>query len=122
MIFREYFNAGLRFPCDDRLGLILNSYNVKLHQLTPNAIIQLFKFFWVAKTFDSDVNVDAFVRYHELYHQRRLVKLEGDSEKFDGQYGCCSFVARRENSKKKIQRVELSFAQKNKWDDQWLYY
>lgn len=51
MVFRELFKAGLRFPCDDRIPLILDSYNVKLHQLTPNAIIQLFKFFWAAKTF-----------------------------------------------------------------------
>lgn len=45
LVFKEYFNAGLRFPCDNCLPLILNFYNVKLHKLTPNAIIQLFKFF-----------------------------------------------------------------------------
>jgi len=100
----------------------LDSYNVKLHQLTPNAIIQLFKFFWVAKTFGRDVDVDAFLRYHELHHQRRLVKFDGDSEKFDAQLGCCTFVARRENKKKKIQRIELSFSQKNKWEDDWTRY
>lgn len=86
------------------------------------SIIQLFKFFWVAKTFGSDVDVDAFIHYHELHHQQRLVKFEGSSEKFDAQLGCCSFVTRRENKKKKIQRVELSFSQKNKWEEDRLRY
>lgn len=45
VVFRELFNAGLRLPCDDRIPEILDSYKVKLHQLTRNAIIQLFNFF-----------------------------------------------------------------------------
>lgn len=47
------------------------------------------------------------------------MKFYGSSEKFDAQLGCCSFVARRENKKKKISRVKLSFAQKNKWEVDW---
>lgn len=121
VVFRELFNAGLRFPCNDRIPLILDSYNVKLHQLTPNAIIQLFKVFWVAKTFGSDIDVDAFIRHHELHHQRRIVIFDGSPEKFDAQLGCCSFVARRENKRKNIRRVELSFAQ-NKWENNWPLY
>lgn len=50
------------------------------------------------------------------------MKFDADPEKFDAQYGCCNFVARRENNLKKIQRIELSFAQKNKWGDHWLHY
>lgn len=40
-MFRELLNAWLHFPCDKDLLTVLDRYYVKLHQLTPNAIIQL---------------------------------------------------------------------------------
>lgn len=50
VVFRDLFNAGLRFPCHNKISQILGRYGVKLHQLTPNAIIQLFNFF-LARSF-----------------------------------------------------------------------
>lgn len=38
------------------------------------------------------------------------------------QYGCCTFTTQRKNKSKKIARVELSLAQRNRWDDDWLQY
>lgn len=38
------------------------------------------------------------------------------------QSGCCTFVPRRSNKTRKLDQVEISFAQKNKWEDDWVQY
>ena len=45
VVFRDFFVAGLRFPLDPAVPEILARFKVKIHQLTPNAFIQLSKFF-----------------------------------------------------------------------------
>lgn len=50
------------------------------------------------------------------------MKFVANPEKFDAQLGCCSFVASHENKKKKIERIELLFSQKNKWEEDWPRY
>lgn len=47
IMFRDFFAAGLRFPCDSLLPLILDRYRAKLHHLTPNSFVALSKFYWV---------------------------------------------------------------------------
>jgi hypothetical protein len=39
VVFREFFIAGLRFPLDPIFPEILARFNIKMHHLTPNAII-----------------------------------------------------------------------------------
>jgi hypothetical protein len=45
VVFRDFFTAGLCFLLDHSFPEILARYNVKMHHLTPNAIIQLLKFY-----------------------------------------------------------------------------
>lgn len=45
VVFYNFFAAGLRFPSDPLLFEILDRFNAQLHQLTPNAIVQLSKIF-----------------------------------------------------------------------------
>lgn len=52
--------------------------------------------------------------------QKKRVVFDGEVRIFENHFGCCTFNIRRENEKKKIQRIEPLFAQKNKWDDDWL--
>ena len=47
VVFRDFFTAGLRFPCDLALPSILDQFPVKMHQLTPNSFLELSKFFWI---------------------------------------------------------------------------
>jgi hypothetical protein len=39
VVFRSFFRAGLRFPLYDMMGIVLKSFEIYLHQLTPNAIL-----------------------------------------------------------------------------------
>lgn len=44
VVFKDFFVAGLRLPLDPILRDLLLPFNVKLHHLIPNAIVQLSKF------------------------------------------------------------------------------
>lgn len=80
IVFPDFFVAGLRFPLDPVLPEVLDRYNVKLHHLMLNAIIQLSKFFWALKTFEAPVSPDAFCKFNELHPQGRKVTFEGEKE------------------------------------------
>jgi hypothetical protein len=47
VVFKDFFTAGLRIPPHTVLVDILHKFEVQLHQLTLNAIIQFSKFIWV---------------------------------------------------------------------------
>jgi hypothetical protein len=44
MVFEDYFTTGLCMPPHPVLLDILRKFRVLLHQLTPNAIVQIEKF------------------------------------------------------------------------------
>jgi hypothetical protein len=46
VVFKDFFAAGLQMPPHPVLIHILCKFRVKLHQLTPNGIIQISKFIW----------------------------------------------------------------------------
>lgn len=46
--------------------------------------------------------------------------IDGSSK--EAQFGYCSFVPRRKNTKLGIKKIDLCFSQKNKWDGDWLTY
>ena len=41
VIFRSFMKAGLRFPLDKLLFEVLKTFEIYLHQLTPEAIIKV---------------------------------------------------------------------------------
>ena len=119
VVFRDFFVAGLRFPLDSKVPEILARFKVKIHQLTPNAFVMLSKFFWAVKTFGGPVSVDTLCRLYDLHPQGRKVHFADEDEVFSAPSGCCTFMPRRPNKSQKIDRVELSHCQKNRWDDDW---
>ncbi|RLN00202.1 putative retrotransposon protein [Panicum miliaceum] len=122
VVFRDFFTAGPRFPLDPIFPEILARLNIKMHHLTPNAIIQLSKFFWAIKTFEAPVSPDAFCRFYELHPQGQKISFEGEEEIYNAQSSCCTFVTRRNNKVLKLDRIEISYSQKNKWDYDWGQY
>jgi hypothetical protein len=40
------FRAGLRFPLNEMIGVVLKNFEIYLYQLTPNAIVRLSVFIW----------------------------------------------------------------------------
>lgn len=122
VVFHNFFTAGLHFALDPNVMDIVSRYNAKLHHLTPNCIIQFSKFFWAVKSFNAPVSADTSCRFYELHPQSRKISFEGEDEVFNAQSGCCTFIPRRGNKALKLDRVELSYCQKNKWEDDWGQY
>ena len=79
----------------------------------------LSKFYWAVKTFGGPISVDGFCRLYELHPQGWKVHFADEDEVFSTQSGCCTFVPRRTNKSQRIEWVELSYCQKNQWDDDW---
>jgi hypothetical protein len=84
---------------------------VQLHQLTPNAIAQLSKYFWAVLSFGGEPSSDGFAKRYELHYQSKKVVVDG-LEKFQ-QFGVINFHAKRGGE------VGLTPAIKNKWSTRW---
>lgn len=50
VVFKDFFACGLRFPAITFLRLVLGSFKVQFHHLTPNGILTLSKFCWVCES------------------------------------------------------------------------
>ena len=57
-----------------------------------------------------------------MHPQTWKVSFDEDPQVFPAQSGCCSFHPRRTNKTQGIERMELSYYQKNKWEDDWEQY
>jgi hypothetical protein len=103
---RGIFIAGLCMPLYLTLADILLHFQAQLHQLTPNAITQLSKYFWATGSFEGVPLGNAFAKWYELHYQPKTVETPvGDRI---AQYGCLNFQAKRDGS------LKLSLAIKNK--------
>jgi hypothetical protein len=51
VVFEDFFTDGLRMPLHPVLLDILHKFQVQLHQLMPNAIIQTSKFIWAVTSY-----------------------------------------------------------------------
>jgi hypothetical protein len=49
VVYKNFFKAGLRLPMYKMIEKILQRYDAYVHQLTPNAIVRLSIFIWVAQ-------------------------------------------------------------------------
>jgi hypothetical protein len=83
VVFRDFFTTGLRLPVSRRFAEILAAYNVQIHQLTPNSIPQIMKFFWACRTFAGDNDVETFVLHFEIHWAKRVVTVEDEEKKFN---------------------------------------
>jgi hypothetical protein len=111
VVYEGFFITCLDVPPHLALADILLHFQAQLHQLTPNAIAQLSKYFWVIGSFDGVPSGSSFAKRCKLHYQPKTVKtLEGDQIV---QYGCLNFHAKRDGS------LKLSLVIKNKWSSGW---
>lgn len=74
VIFHDFFKAGLRFPCEDFVGEVLQHFNLQIHQLAPNAFAQLGVYAMAMKMSGSALSVNTFTRYYETHLHKKTVK------------------------------------------------
>ncbi|TVU05927.1 hypothetical protein EJB05_49113, partial [Eragrostis curvula] len=120
VVFRDYFEAGLRLPALFILHQVLTAYGIQIHHLTPNAFVQLSKFIWAVRTFNAKVNYEAFLRFFSCHLQNKKVYYDNDVLLL--QYGVCTFQPRNFSKKSKLEKVALVTASRNRWDNDWVDY
>jgi hypothetical protein len=68
VIFEEFFSARHRMPPHSVLADILLKFQVQLHQLTPNVITRLSKYFCAVASFGGIPSADGFAKRYELHY------------------------------------------------------
>jgi hypothetical protein len=63
VIFRSFMKAGLRFPLDRMLVTVLKTFEIYLHQLTPEAIIKVGIFIWAMRSQGLEPDAKCFYKY-----------------------------------------------------------
>jgi hypothetical protein len=110
VVFEDFFAAGLRMPLHPVLLDILRKYQVQLHQLTPNVIVQIGKFVWAVTSCRGHPTADIFAHHNELHYQNKKIHLEGPDTNFVVQFGCITFHPSRFGN-----WARLTPAMMNKW-------
>jgi hypothetical protein len=121
VVFRDFFNCGLRFPCDPILPAILEAFSVKIHQLSSTSFLEMSKFIWIMKTFGCNLSVDAFARFFELVIVPDVIKVN-DRRFFEAQHTCCTLNTRRQNTRRGITRIQIAPCCKTNLTDDWNSY
>jgi hypothetical protein len=68
VVFEDLFAARLCMPPHLTLTDILQKFQVQLHQLIANAIVQLSKFIWTITSCGGRPTVEVFSKYYELHY------------------------------------------------------
>jgi hypothetical protein len=91
IVFKSFFRAGLRFPLNEMIGVVLKNFEIYLHQLTPNAVVRLSVYIWALQSQGMSPDAEAFCRVHELHYQTKA-RADGLHENF----GCYNFAYRKD--------------------------
>jgi hypothetical protein len=90
IVYRSFMKAGLRFPLDKLLVEVLKTFEIFLHQLTPEAIIRMRIFIWAMRSQGLEPNVRCFYNIHELSYETKATS----KEQYHNNFSCYSFVPR----------------------------
>jgi hypothetical protein len=103
--------TGFPMPPHPAFIEIMLKFRVQLHQLTPNAIRQMSKYFWAVLSFSEEPSSDGFAKRYELHYQPKKAALDG-FKKFQ-QFSVINFHGKRGGE------AGLTPATKNKWSAGW---
>jgi hypothetical protein len=94
VIFRSFFKAGLRFPLSRFVVEVLKTFQIFLHQLTPEAIWRMGVFVWATRSQGIDPSAKCFCSMHELMYETKAT----GKEQYHNNFGCYGFIARPNSS------------------------
>jgi hypothetical protein len=90
VIYRSFLKAGLRFPLSRFLVEVLKTFQIFLHQLTPEAIIRMGLFVRAVRSQGLEPSVKCFCSMHELLYETKATR----KEQYHNNFGCYGFVVR----------------------------
>jgi hypothetical protein len=89
VILRSFFKAGLRFTLSRFVVKVLKTYQIFLHQITPEAVIRMLIFVWVVRSQGLEPSARCFCSMHELSYETK----PWGKEQYHNNFGCYSFIA-----------------------------
>jgi hypothetical protein len=80
--------AGLQFPLRKFLVEVLKTFEIFLHQITPEAIIKMGIFVWAVRSQGLEPSAKCFCNMHELLYETKTT----GKEEYHNNFGCYGFV------------------------------
>jgi hypothetical protein len=114
VVYRSFMKVGLRFPLSKFLVEVLKTFEIFLHQITPEAIIKMGIFVWVVRSQGLEPSAKCFCNMHELLYETKAT----GKEQYHNNFGCYGFVPHSDVSypvptfRKRWPRV---------WMEEWFY-
>jgi hypothetical protein len=94
VVFKSFMKAGLCFPLHKMLVEVLKTFEIYLHQLTPEALIKVGVFIWAMRSQGLEPYARCFCNIHELSYQTKAT----GKEQYHKNFGCYRFVPRSDAS------------------------
>jgi hypothetical protein len=114
VIFRSFFKAGLRFPLSKFVVEVLKTYEIFLHQITPEAIIRMGIFVWAVKSQGLEPSAKCLCSMHELLYETKAM----GKEQYHNNFGCYGFMA-RPNASHPVPTFRKRWP--GAWMEEWFY-
>jgi hypothetical protein len=73
VMFEAFFTSSLRLPAHRFVAEVLWRFEVQVHQQTPNAVVALAKYVWVATLYGGQPSVVVFAKHYCLHWQKRKI-------------------------------------------------
>jgi hypothetical protein len=89
VIYRSFFKARLRFPLSKFVVEVLKTYQIFLHEITPEAIIRMGIFVWAVRSQGLEPSTKCFCSMHELLYETKAM----GKEQYHNNFGCYGFIA-----------------------------
>jgi hypothetical protein len=90
VVDRSFMKAGLRFHLNKFLVEVLKTFEIYLHQITPDAIIRMGIFIWAVRSQGLEPSAKCFYNMHELSYETKATR----KEQYHNNFGCYAFVPR----------------------------
>jgi hypothetical protein len=90
VVYRSFMKADFRFPLSKFLVEVLNTFEIFLHQITPEAIIRMSIFVWAVRSQGLEPSAKCFYNMHELLYKTKAT----GKEQYHNNFGCYGFVPR----------------------------
>jgi hypothetical protein len=114
VIFRSFFKAGLQFPLSRFVVEVLKTFQIFLHQSTPEAILRMGVFVWVVRSQGIEPSAKCFYSMHELLYETKAT----GKEQFHNNFGCYGFIA-RPNASHPVPTFRKRWS--GNWMEEWFY-
>jgi hypothetical protein len=114
MIFRSFFKVGLWFPLSKFVVEVLKTFQIFLHQITPEAIVRMGIFVWAVRSQGLEPSAKYFCNMHKLLYETKAM----GKEQYHNNFGCYGFIARPNAS-----HPVLTFWKRwpGAWMEEWFY-